>query len=335
MNKVTTIALYLVGLIAAGLIGWQLAQKPAESNLEGTAEILATVNDHPIEKAWFIEQMKLRGGEKPGQYHTIEQKQALLKYLINQEVLYLKAVEYGADKDPAIDRMFKKAVIDKYLTDTLNDKLDDVFVNTSEIRNHFDENKESYDKPARRRAAVIYASKPEGASEEALKQKRSRVEKALNDVSELDEKTLHFGALATKYSDDRASMYQGGVIGWFINHPDRKYKWDQKIIDQLFSLQDLGDISPILETDDGYYLVRLVAAEQVKEKSFDLIKNGIERQLLQQKKKQLQTDFMQANLEDANIDIDQQMLADIKPLSGIKQPKNAQPPALPSSGGAK
>ena len=332
MNATAKGLLYLVGLAAAGYGGWYIGQhKPVEQTTE---DVVATVNGKGLPTDWFIEQMKLRGGMKPGQFHTTEQKQALLDYLINEEVLYQQALEEGVGENPSVARLYKKAVIDKYLTDQLERQLEKVKVGNQEVETHFNNNQTVYNKPARRRAAILEAKVSDSDDEATKLEQKAKMEKALAAVTELPQHVLHFGELAKVYSDDRASMYQGGVIGWLINHPDRTYRWDQALIEALFALDNPGDTSGVIETDSGFYVVRLVAAEQVKEKSFDQVKKGIKNQILQQKRQALKANFMENILADADISINQQNLEAIPALSPKAKNQDKTPPAMPQAGGA-
>ncbi|MGJ8663585.1 MAG: peptidylprolyl isomerase [Marinicella sp.] len=335
MNRWLKQGAYVVGLLLAGATGWYLAENKPNKSHEPDQDYLATVNGKGLEKDWFIEQMKLRGGLKPGQFQTVEQKKALLDVLVNEEVVYQKALAEGIDQDPTVSRLYKKTVIDKYITNTLNKKIDQVKVGNSEVESYYNQNQSIYDKPARRRAAIIVAEINQSDDDQTKDEKYQRVEKALAAIEELDDKVHHFGELAKVYSDDRASMYQGGVIGWFINRPSRQYKWDHSLIEALFELENPGDVSKIITTDDGYYIVRLVAAEKVKEKTFEQLKKGIKNQLIQIKRKQVKTEFLASLMNDADIDVNNDVLASIPTLSSGAKPKQNTPPALPAVGGAK
>ena len=325
---------YVIGLLLAAAGGWYLGTQHQPAPAEPSGEVLATINGVSYGKDWFIEHMKLRGGNRPGQYQDTQQKQALLEFLLNQEVLYLQAKAQGLDQTPAIDRLLKQAVVDKFLEDNLNQKVAAARVTDAEVRAHFEANQYVYNKPARRRGAMIMMERKTADSDEAWAQKKATMATVLEQVAGLDENTLHFGELAKAHSEDRGSKYQGGVIGWLIQHPSRKYKWDDAVIEALFALAQPGDVSPVIETADHLYLVRLVAAEDVKEKSFEQVKAGIKNQLLQAKKQQIRTDFMQSIQQQADIEIDMQMLAAIPAFSPPEE-KPLTPPALPGGNGGK
>ena len=129
------------------------------------------------------------------------------------------------------------------------------------------------------------------------------------------------------------SRYQGGVIGWLINHPSRKYKWGQKVVDELFRLEKEGEVSPIVETNQGYYAVRLVASEKSQEKPLSKVEKGIKLSLMQKKQKQVKIDFIESLNDLAQIKINHDVLESVKPLSPKANNGQKKPPSLPGNGG--
>jgi len=330
MNKF----LIIIGFIVSGVVGWYLGQRQVPLLVvNDDASILATVNNETISTEAFIKKMKFHGGLKAGQYHSLEQKESLLNFLVNQEVIFSLAKEKGITEDFAVMDLYKKKVVDRYLELELAPLLARTKVSSLEVQQYFNKNKQSYARPARRRGAIIFVETHEKDSAQNKQKKGEKIKKAYAGIQELDENTLHFGELAKTYSEDRNSRYQGGVIGWLINHPSRKYKWHDKVIDTLFSLKEKGDYSEILETDQGFYIVRLVALENSQEKALSKVEKGIKNSLLQAKKKQVKEQFLAELISNAEITINKNLLASIQPLSEPASKKLKQPPALPGTGG--
>jgi parvulin-like peptidyl-prolyl isomerase len=334
MNKSWAALVMVPSLCIAGGIGWYVGKNHQSAPIEiNNEQVLAVINGEIISKNDFLQQMKLHGGLKPGQFQDLTQRQQLLKYLINQEAMFSNAKEKGITDDPVVTKLFKKAVIDRYLELELNPRLEKVRVTSSEVRKYFENNKTSYDKPARRRGAMIFVEFNKKDTEENKIEKRQKINEALEKVLELDSKTLHFGEIAKAYSDDKNSRYQGGVMGWLINHPARKYRWEDDVVDALFKLEKNGDVSPVLETPKGLYIVRLVSAENVVEKQLTKVEKGIKNSLRQKKKKQIKIDFIEELNNSAEISINQDLLAEIQPISKPKKDKTPKPPALPGKSG--
>ena len=97
--------------------------------------------------------------------------------------------------------------------------------------------------------------------------------------------------MARKYSEDRASRYVGGTIGWLVKHPNRQYKWDTSVVEAVFSLTEPGQMAPVTETENGYYLIRLVERETAAPRPFEQVKNGIRHQLMRSRGQQINQAF--------------------------------------------
>ncbi len=330
MNKI----LITTALLITGLIGWYIGQREQTAvSPKIDANTVAVVNNHAISKKVFVEQMKSHGGLKAGQYHELEQRKSLLTFLINQEVMFKQALDKGIADDPALKSLYKKAVIDRYLELELKPLLAKAKVSPLDVQKYFENNKKTYEKPARRRAAIIFVQTSIKDSAETLAAKKEKIEEAYAKISDIDMNIKHFGQLAKAYSDDRNSRYQGGVIGWLINHPARKYKWDDQVIKTLFSLEKDGDVSPIIETDEGFYIVRLVSAEKQQARDLARVEKGIKNSLMQKKKKQIKEEFIVSLINSADININKELLASIEPLSKAALKNKKKPPALPGTGG--
>ncbi len=321
-------------MITSGAVGWYLAgvDWPKQST-ERSADVLAVVNDSVITQDDFITQMSLRGGHSAGQYQDLKQKQILLRFLINQKLLMNEALAKGIDQDPLVQKIYRQTVVDKFLETSLNNHLAQITVSTAEAKDYFEQNKKKYNRPARRRGAMIFKEFSSSMSDEDKQALKDELIAVKNKAAGLPAHQTHFGELARVHSDDRSTMYQGGVIGWLIEHPNRAYKWPEAVTQAVFDLSDNGDMSDVIETDRGYYLVRLVASENIQETHFEQIADGIKQKLLADKQTAAKKAFL-ANIENnAHIEINEALLMAIQPLNTAPKNNDKQPPAMPVQAG--
>lgn len=320
--------LAVILLVVAGTWGVLHYQRP--SAIEESSEILARVDDQIISKADFIREMGLRGGRLPGQYQTVEQRRALLDVMLERKAMLHAASEAGYDKDPVIVKQIENMMIQKFTQETIQAHLSAVSVSDEEVETFYQSRRKEYARPARRQVALIEIPLPKNVDEQAIVKARSKAERALAEVSTLDPKINHFGALARQYSDDRASRYRGGVISWIIDHPSRTYQWDDAVLSAAFELEKPGDLSSVIQTDSGFYLVRLVRSEPAREQRLEQLHDGIANRLLQDKRK-IEKARILAELQDGlNITVDQQLLSEIQPISApAKLLATSKPPAMP------
>lgn len=328
------IVVTVILMLLSAYVGWYLAGKTWSHNSpQLNDEILAVINDEIISRDDFLEQMKLRGGQYAGQYHSVEQRKVLLDFLVNQQLMLAAAKSLGVDQEAIVQKVYRQAVIDKYLDQALNQKLAEIKVSSKEIEAYFEANRNSYNRPARRRAAIIYKKLPTDISVNDKADLIANMGSIKQQALEAEEHITHFGQLALQHSDDPNSKYQGGVIGWLIESPQRAYKWPQEVVKTLFELPENGDVSDVIETDKGLYLVRLVNAENVASTELSQMASGIRKKLLNEKQKSAKQAFVDSLQTNAKININSELLAAIEPLNPEPKDNQQQPPAMPRQAG--
>lgn len=296
----------------------------------GNEVVLATVNDVVITQNEFVKEMALRGGKIPGQYQTVEQRRALLDAMIERKAMLLAATEANYAQDPIIKRQLENMMIRKLTQDRIQGVLASLHISDEEVAQFYQNHKQDYARPARRQIAMIRISLPEKSSASYVEKSRLKMQQALDEVAALDPKIMHFSAVARKYSDERASRYRGGVVGWLVDHPAMKHKWSKQVVDAAFALQVPGELSEVIQTEDGLYVLRLVRSESASEQRLDEVRDGIARRLLQDKRKSEKQRILATLQNGLNIEVNDRVLESIQPISGqSKLVAERTPPAMP------
>jgi parvulin-like peptidyl-prolyl isomerase len=295
------------------------------------ATILARVGDEQITVAEFREEMRIRGGGIPGQYRSVEQRQALLDLMIDQRLLVAGAKSSGYLEDEEVQRLIEKILVNKYFEEELRQRLDAVIITDEDVAAHYQENINRHIVPSQRRGAIIRVAWPNDdtperrlAVMEQLMTVRGQVETAL------DENVTHFGQLARQHSDDRASRFQGGVIGWVEAQPARPYRGDDVVLEGLFDLAQPGEIAGPLEGKDGAYLVRLVGIKPESTRPLSRVADGIRHALNNNRRDQVRAEFLAEIRQSVPIKIHSQHLEAIRPLSGPAVADQNKPPTTPA-----
>ena len=81
-----------------------------------------------------------------------------------------------------------------------------------------------------------------------------------------------FGELANKYSNDKLSNKKEGNIGWVSRNEITK-----KISDEIFNLKSVEEVSNIVETESGFYVLKLKGLRDAKIKKFNEVKDLVKR----------------------------------------------------------
>jgi parvulin-like peptidyl-prolyl isomerase len=292
-------------------------------------DVLAEVAGRHITVGDLEREMARRGGGRvfadPGV------RQALLAEMVESELLLAAAVEAGYDRDPEAVAVFERMVAARYQSDALDALLAGVTVDDGAVAAYYQDHQDAYARPTRVQAAMIYFALPATAGDERRQEVLALAERVRGEALALDPGVRHFGTLAVDHSDDRASRYRGGVIGWLVEHPDRSYRWDPAVVEAIFQLSSPGAISPLITTDDGLYLVRLVEREGSTPQPLERVRDGIRHQLVQAERDRLRAAFFADLRARLPVAVDEALLATVAAPSTDRNQSDLTPPPVPAS----
>ena len=110
-----------------------LVTVPAESRLtiyakdyvgiDNFSALVQSLNNQPITVERFEQEMARRGGNLPGQYQTLEQRQTLLQEIIEFEGLAAAARLAGYDSDPETLAIFNKILVARFQGEMLEPRV--------------------------------------------------------------------------------------------------------------------------------------------------------------------------------------------------------------------
>ena len=293
----------------------------------GGDTILAKVGDEAITVGRFRYEMKLRGAAVPGAFSTLDQRRALLDEMIRFRTWVVRARQAGYDRKPDVVAVFERAMVNAFKKDhSLPPEA--LSVSDEEVTAYYAEHQAEYDRPERVQAAIVFFACPSTATEKRRATVENRVEQALAEAQALEPHVRDFGPVARKYSEDRASRYTGGVIGWLINHPDRRSRWEEPVVEAIFSLDEPGQIGDIIRTEKGYYLVRLVEREPAAPRPLDQVEAGIRHHLMRTKGRAAEEALDSEIRNGLDITINEEIFSEIKGPPPAADAEH-RPPQLP------
>ena len=145
------------------------------------------------------------------------------------------------------------------------DKLkESIKIEDKDLLNFYNENKYKYVVPEKRNVSQIFLSNKKSSKDE---NKAKIVE-----ISEKLTSNLNFSDLAEEYSNDELSKDKGGNIGWITSKD-----LSGELSNSIFSIANIGDVSKILETEQGFYIFKLIDIKDSKIKKFNDIKNNLRK----------------------------------------------------------
>jgi len=296
-------------------------------------QVLARVGDDVITVGEFTNELEARNSRRPGYYASEERRAELLEEMIEWRALLAEARESGVTNDPEFRRLVERMTVQRLRQDRLESELTEERIDDATVAEYYEEHIDTFSRPERRRIAMLRVDRP--AQAENAEDARVRIEEARQKAGSLPEETRHFGEVAVEYSDDRASRYQGGVVGWLVDDSEQRYRWHQAVLDAAFALAEPGEISPVVTTSSGYYILRLVELQPRRTTPLEQVADGIRHRINRERAKRFEAGFVDRIREAHRVEIEQRLLAEIPPPAAVPPEREDDagerlPPAMPS-----
>jgi parvulin-like peptidyl-prolyl isomerase len=227
--------------------------------------VVAIVNKHiQITKQQLDFAVKSYEKGQHKDFTTKEEKITLIQNLIRRQLILQQEDTAAYRNDPAIKQSVKNyedsLVIDKYLREHIARRMD---VSEEELKNFYKWNRPDYGSPVKVEARHI------------LLRTRADADSVMEKLRQGED----FVQLAKDYSIDLPLARKGGLMAAF---PIKKGEALPEIDRVLFSLNE-GEISEIVETEYGFHIIRVDKIIPPEIKSFEEVKEEIEKKLIWQK----------------------------------------------------
>ncbi len=326
LNQFKNIVLLVVCGVTFLMLG--ACSEPKKHRVADDA-VLASVGDVSILSKDFVD--KLLSRSNGVRELSLAQKQSVLDEMIQRQLQITAAREAGFASDPAILKALENLMINKLRSEQLDTLLAQVSVSPVAIEQYYQQNIHRYTSPSMTRLAIIRLT----LSPQASADKRAAVKAQAEQVYKLaltqPDSLNGFGSLAAKHSDHQASRYAGGDFGWIKNQTENR-TLDTAVAKALEQLNENGDLAPLVEGADGYYLIKLLDRKPETQKSLDIVASNIQRILEYESRKLAEAQWFETlQSKGQALVINQNILAAITlPESSSEPLKKAAPPLLPS-----
>jgi len=297
-NKLIIIAVIGVIIICAFVLYF---------NKSPSGDVAAIVNGESI----TIQEINDQYDRVPEQYKQVITKEMLLNQSVNELLLLQEAKKEGIsvtaeELSEVIDNLITQSGLSKedfdktleeqnltieFLEDyyrkqlTINELLNKtviskIIVSSSEIKEYYENNQNEFVMPEQVRARHILVNSIEEAEE----------------ILEELNKEADFIDLAKKKSTC-PSASQGGDLGYFA-----RGQMVKEFEDASFAL-DVGEISPVVETQFGYHIIKLLDKKPETVTNLEGAMGEIELKLKQEKQNAVVTDYLNMLIDKSNIKI--------------------------------
>jgi parvulin-like peptidyl-prolyl isomerase len=227
-------------------------------------EVIATVGGVPITKSEF-EQVAARKTPEDGKSLSAAEKQEVLDKLVEEKILYLKALDNGLDEDPKV----QKVMVNTLLREEVYSKVRNSDFADDELRAYYEEHKDEFVVPEKVQIKRILIRTTDERPAPAARAEAERLRKEV--VSD----PTNFKELATKFSEGPYKR-RGGDLGFVSD--DGKPGVDSAIVEQAFEL-DVESVSDVFKTDEGFNVIYVANRRDKVERTFQQMKGSVLRKL--------------------------------------------------------
>jgi parvulin-like peptidyl-prolyl isomerase len=253
-----------------------------------------------------------------------EQKKQLLEDLIQREALLVQARRAGYHQKPELLARYDQVVSAEFKEDKLRPLLAAAADATDdEIAAYYRSHSSQYISPEACRIGVICFQVSSKAAADRRAEAAQRAGTVLAEARQTNEEG--FARLTQQYSEDQATRYRGGDAGWMAAGSSGNH-WPAAVLDAAAVLAAPGDFAPLVETETGLYIVRLLQKRSASRRDLAEVRDGIRYLVIREKQQEAGRHFHQQLRGDLPIDINQPLLQSISiPTKSV----SATPPALP------
>ena len=312
-----SIALALATLVVAcdGGAGTTSTSSGAENSVAQAdlGEVLAEVNGLKIGSKEF-EEAAARKQPASGDALSAEEKQEVLDRLIEEKLLYQKALKLGLDSDPKVQKVMVNTLLRQEVYSAIrnSDFTDD------ELQAYYNEHKDDFVVPEKAQVKRILVKITDERPEADAKAEADGIH------AELKADIKQFKELAAKHSEDPYRR-RGGDVGFVPR--SGKPGLDQAVVDKAFEL-DVDTLSEPFKTSEGFNLIYVANRRDRVERTFQQMKGSVLRKVKNERLKEMYEKYVTDLRQSAQIRIDQDQLALVEIKSSRKGPGLSLNPAM-------
>ncbi len=259
-------------------------------------------------------------------FNSLDRKKQFLDNMLRFELLAQAAEKEGLANDPDVQFTMKKVMVSKYYQRFFQDDKGAKSVPDADVQKYYDEHKEEFHRPARVHVAHIFFQADAKAPDRA--KKAAQAKKVLAKV--LADEKKNVGAFANEArttSEDAATKNLGGDLA--LKTRDELAKaYGESFADAALKLPDNQTSPVVVETPQGFHLLRALGRQPEVNRTLDDVKAQIAARLNSQRKTKEFDEFVKKLRDDANIKVNDAELEKV-----AVAPAPGQFPMMPGMGG--
>ena len=246
--------------------------------------------------------------KQPAEGDTLSdaEKQEILDRLVEEKLLYQKALTLGIDKDPKV----QKVMVNTLLRQEVYASIRNSDFTDEELQAYYDANKDDFVVPEKaqikRILIKITDERPEADAAALAGEVHGKLRQDIKQFTEL----------AARHSEDPYRR-RGGDVG-FVPRTG-KPGLDQAIVDKAFEL-NVEQLSEPFKTSEGFNIIYLANKRERVERTFQQMKGSVLRKVKNERLKEMYDTYVDGLRTSAQIRIDQDQLALVEVQASRRSP---------------
>lgn len=201
-----------------------------------------------------------------------------LDEMVVAELLYQEAILQKIDQKPEVRQAMRQLLGQKILEEQVSKPALTRQISTAELRQYYDKHQEFYARPEQIRLADIFLAVPADSDEAVFNEKKKEAEEILFQAQSMKSDRFGFSQLIRDCSD-KNPKYRLGDTGFF-DRSGRPGGIAEELVQAGFFLAENGKIADqIVQTADGFHIIKLVASRQPFSRDFATVSKEIEQRI--------------------------------------------------------
>lgn len=252
-------------------------------------KVLARFDGHEITVEEYLWEKDNLPEAQRNSLRTIEDKKEFLNKIIVREMLLQEALRLGLQNNDAIRYKIENYRRNLLINELLNRQIEgETVVTDKEIKNYYENHKNQFTTETLEASYIVVRTREDAEM-----------------IMSLLKRGESFSDLAKKFSIGPGAE-SGGSIGEIT-----RGQMIPEFEDAVFALSKPGEISPIIETDFGYHIIRLDRPGETRTIPFDEASKKIRELLTDQKEKEFFENFVNKLEKGITIEINDELLKEL------------------------
>lgn len=233
------------------------------------------------------------------QYQNPQAKQQFLQSWLAQEILYREALEKQLSEKPEVKKLLNELVQGLLSQQLMNQQLaSKINITQTDLETYYTANKEKFLEPAKATISHILVNEEQQAK----------------DIIKRITNGEDFGKLAKELSQDEGTKDSAGKIDLVvIEGSDIPVIGDiSELNEKIFAAEAPAVLDEAIETEKGWEIVKVDTKESERQKTVDEVRQQVMMMLSNQKRQDVQQDYIREMMDKYNVIIHTSVLAPSK-----------------------